>query len=445
MIGRSKNSWQAIYHQRLTDAESAVRAIRSGDRVWVHQGNATPEPLLDALVDRAVELRNVELLHMLTLGKAAYTRPEYAGNFRHNGLFLGGNVRDAAAAGRADYTPVSLSEIESLFESGDLPIDVALVQVSPPDAYGNVTLGTGIDCTMTAVERAGTVVAEVNHNMPRTLGDTVLHVSRFAAIVETSRPLLELPPAPSSDVTERIARNVASLVPDGATLQIGIGGIGNRILAALGGHRNLGIHSELCPDGLLPLIHSGAVNGSRKTLHRGKVVAGFVLGSRPLFDFIDGNPLFEFRRTSYVNDPFVIAQNQNMHAINCAIQVDLSGQVCADSMGARPYSGVGGQADFVRGAARSKGGKAIIALPSTAKHGTISRIVPALDPGAGVVTTRSDVQYVVTEHGIAYLRGRTLRQRAEALIAIADPKFRDWLHESMERAGALPMTPALVA
>ena len=410
-------------------AERAVEVVRSGDRVWVHPGNSTPEPLLDALVQRASELRNVELLHMLTLGKAAYTRAEYAGSFRHNGLFLGGNVRDAVAAGRADYTPVALSEIESLFTSGDLPIDVALVQVSPPDRYGYVSLGTGVDCTMTAATAARRVVAEVNRNMPRALGDTFLHVSRICAMVETSRPLLELPPASSSAVTERIARHVASLVPDGATLQIGIGGIGNEVLAALRGHRDLGIHSELCPDGVVPLIEAGVITGAKKTLHRGKIVAGFVLGSRALFESIDQNPLYEFHRTSYVNDPFVIAQNDSMHAINCAIQVDLSGQVCADSMGARPYSGVGGQPDFVRGAGRSKGGKAIIALPSTAKNGAISRIVPALDPGAGVVTSRSDVQYVVTEHGIAYLRGKTLRQRAEALIAIADPAFRDWLGE----------------
>ncbi|MBZ5584892.1 MAG: 4-hydroxybutyrate CoA-transferase [Acidobacteriia bacterium] len=445
MAGASRISWQTEYNQRLATAEVAVRLVRSGNRIWVHPGNSTPEPLLDALVERASELRNVELLHMLTLGKAAYTHPRYAGSFRHNGLFLGPNTREAVSTGRADYTPVSLYEIETLFTSGDLPVDVAFIQVSPPDSYGYVSLGTGVDCTLTAASHAPRVVAEVNRNMPRTLGDTFLHVSRISAIVETARPLLELPPARSSEVTQRIARNVASLVPDGATLQIGIGGIGNEVLAALRGHRDLGIHTELCPDGIVPLIEAGVINGARKTLHPGKVVAGFVLGSQPLFDLIGGNPLFEFHPTSYVNDPFVIARNDNMHAVNCAIQVDLTGQVCADSMGTRPYSGVGGQPDFVRGAARSKGGKSIIALPSTAKEGAISRIVPVLDQGAGVVTPRSDTQYVVTEYGVAYLRGRTLRQRAEALIAIADPKFRDWLREAAARGNYLEAPSALVA
>jgi acyl-CoA hydrolase len=302
-----------------------------------------------------------------------------------------------------------------------------------------------VDCTLTAALCARRVVAEINSNMPRTPGDTFLEVGQIAAVVETSRPLLELPPARTTAVTQRIARHVASLIPDGATLQIGIGAIGNEVLAELAGRRDLGMHSELCPDGVVSLVRCGALTGARKTLHPGKVVAGFTLGSQPLFDLIRDNPSFEFRRSAYVNDPFVIAQNDNMHAINSAIQVDLTGQVCADSMGLRPYSGVGGQLDFMRGAGRSRGGKAIIALPSTAKGGTVSRIVPVLDPGAGVVTPRSDVQYVVTEHGVAYLKGKTLRQRAAALIAIADPKFRVWLYEAAAGVRSVEAPNALVA
>jgi acyl-CoA hydrolase len=413
--------------------------------VWVHPGNAVPQPLLEALVRRAGSLRDVEIVHLLTLGSAPYVRPEYASSFRHNGLFLGANVRDAAAAGEADYTPVCLSDVERLFTSGEMPIDVAFVQASPPDARGRVSLGVGVDCTLTAALCARRVVAEINSNMPRTPGDTFLEVGQIAAIVETTRPLLELPPARTTAATQRVARHVASLVPDGATLQIGIGAIGNEVLACLADRRDLGIHSELCPDGIVPLIRSGVITGARKTLHPGKVVTGFVLGSQPLFDLIRDNPGFEFRPSRYVNDPFVIAQNDNMHAINSAIQVDLTGQVCADSVGSRPYSGVGGQLDFMRGAGRSRGGKAIIALPSTARGGTVSRIVPVLDPGAGVVTPRSDVQYVVTEHGIAYLRGKTLRQRAAALIAIADPRFRSWLHEAAAGARWVEAPSALVA
>lgn len=439
------NTWQSEYRAKVTTAAEAVTAVRSGDRVWVHQGNFTPEPLLEALARRAPELRGVELLHMLTLGSAPCIRAEFAASFRHNGLFLGGNVREAVAAGFADYTPIALSEIEGLFDSGDLPIDVALIQVTPPDRRGYVSVGPGVDCTLTAAACARRVVAEVNDFVPRALGDTFLHVSQIAAFVETSRPLLELRPSPSTAVTQRIAYHVASLIPDGATLQIGIGGIGNEVLAALRDHRDLAIHSELIPDGVIPLVQAGVINGAKKTLHPGKLIAGFVLGSQPLFDLVDENPIFEFHRTRYVNDPYVIARNDNMHAVNSAIQVDLTGQVCADSMGARPYSGVGGQPDFVRGAGRSRGGKAIIALPSTARNGSVSRIVPFLEPGAGVVTSRADVHYVVTEFGVAYLRGKTLRQRAEALIAIADPKFRDSLYESAAQNRYLEAPKALVA
>ncbi|HKE24068.1 MAG TPA: acetyl-CoA hydrolase/transferase C-terminal domain-containing protein [Bryobacteraceae bacterium] len=416
------------YQQKVTAADRAVDLVRSGDRVWVQQGCGTPITLLEALTRSADRLQNVEICHMLTCGSPSYLKPEYEGHFRHNGLFLGGNVRQAVADGRADYTPVCLSEIERLFDDA-LPIDVAFVQTSPPDGHGYLSLGIGADCTLTAARRASHIIVEMNERMPRALGDTFLHVSQIAAIVPVSRPLLEITPEPPTAEQTCVAEHVASLVPDGSTLQMGIGGIPNAVLALLQTHRDLGIHSEMCPDGVVPLIESGTVNGARKTLHRGKVIAGFVLGSQRLFDYIDNNPVFEFHPSSYVNDPFVIAQNDNMIAINSAIQVDLTGQVCADSIGTRPYSGFGGQLDFMRGAGRSKGGKPVIALPATARDGAISRIVPVLEPGAGVVTPRSDVHYVVTEYGIAYLRGKTLRQRAEALISIAHPRFRDELYD----------------
>ncbi len=415
-------------------AAQALEAVRSGDRVWIQSGCGTPSVLVDALVAQAPRLRDVEIIHMMTLGSARYTRPEYEGHFRHRGLFLGPNVRDAVAAGRADYTPIFLSEIEGLFESGQLPLDVVLMQVSLPDAHGFVTLGTTVDCTMTAVRLARTVIAEVNRQMPRTQGETAIHISHLTAVVESDRPLLELHTEPFNEMHMRVARNVASLIPDGATLQTGIGGISEAVLHCLDDKRNLGIHTEMCPDGVVDLMESGVMNGEGKSLHRGKAVVAFVLGTKRLFDFIHDNPCFEFRPIKYTNDPFVVAQNERMVAINGALQVDLTGQVCADSLGTRPYSGFGGQIDFIRGAARSKGGIPIIALPSTAMHGDVSRIVPVLEPGAGVVTSRGDVHYVVTEHGIAYLHGKTLRERARALIAIADPRFQQELEDFAVRA-----------
>jgi len=432
------------YRQKVTSAERAVELVHSGDRVYIHQGCAAPQVLIQALVGRAAELHNVEILHMLTLGNADYTRPEYAGHFRQNSLFMGCNVREAIAAGRADYTPICLSEIEGLFCSGELPLDVVFMQASPPDADGFVSLGTGVDTMLTAVSCARFVVAEINTRMPRTRGESLVHVSRLAAVVETCRPLLEFPSAPATPIQHRIAQNVASLVPDGATLQTGIGAIPDAVWACLADRRDLGMHSELVSDGILEPIRAGVLTGARKTLHPGKIVAGFVLGSQKLFDFVNENPLFEFRPTAYVNDPFVIAQNDRMMAINSALQVDLTGQVCSDSLGPTPYSGFGGQLDFMRGAGHSRGGKAIIAMASTAKGGTISRIAPVLDPGAGVVTTRADVHYVVTEHGIAYLRGKTFRQRAQALIAVAEPRFRGELEDAARRLHYLEPRAELV-
>jgi 4-hydroxybutyrate CoA-transferase len=439
MIGRNQLA------RKVMTADDAVRVVESGNRVWFEEGCGTPTPLIDALVRRGPELYNVELTHMLTFGEAVYTRPEYEGHFRHNGLFLGANVRQAIQEGRADYTPIFLSEIEDLFRTGQLPIDVAFIQTSPPDEHGFLSLGTSVDCTLTAAQCARHVIAEVNRQMPRTLGDCFLHISKVDSVVETDRPLLELPVEQPTPMQDRIAAQVASLIPDGAVIQTGIGGIPDAVLPYLRDRKAIGVHSELCSEGVIDLCEAGVLTGERKNIHRGKIVVAFVLGTRRLFTYMHENPLFEMHPTSYTNDPFIIAQHDRMIAINSAIQVDLTGQVCADSIGIKPYSGFGGQVDFIRGAARSKGGKPIIALPSTAKSGAISRIVPMLDPGAGVVTSRADVHYVITEHGIAYLHGKNLRQRAEALISIAHPAFQDELLSFAERAGYLKSTGVLVA
>ncbi len=427
-------NWREEYESKCVDAAQALNAVRSGDRVWIQSGVGTPSVLVNAMVARASQLRDVEIVHMMTLGSANYTNPECAGHFRHRGMFLGANTREAVAAGRADYTPIFLSEIEDLFLTGALPLDVVLMQVSPPDAQGFVSLGTTVDCTLTAARCAPVIIAEVNERMPRTHGDTSLHVSHISSFVETDRPLLELCREPVTELHLRVARNVASLIPDGATLQTGIGGISDAVLSCLGDKSDLGIHTEMGSEGIIDLMESGVLNGERKSLHRGKVVLSFVLGTRRLFDFIHENASFEFRSISYTNDPFVVAQNDRMVAINSALQVDMTGQVCADSLGTKPYSGFGGQLDFMRGAARSKGGVPIIALPSTAMGGAVSRIVPVLEPGAGVVTSRADVHYVVTEHGIAYLHGKTLRERAQSLIAIADPRFQAELEDFAVRS-----------
>jgi acyl-CoA hydrolase len=430
---------------RIMPADVALAAVRSGQRVYIHNGCAEPVDLVKALTRRGPELQDVEVLHMATMGIADYILPEYEGHFRHNALFIGGNVRKAVQAGRADYTPVFLSEIESLFTSGALPIDVCLLQCSPPDPYGYMSLGPSIDASLTAAQCATHVIVEINDQCPRTLGDTFLHVSRVDAFVETSHPLSAYPRLPATELHRAIGRHVAALIPDGATIQTGIGGIPEAVLGLLNDRKDLGIHSEMVPDSAIELIQAGVITGERKTLHPRKVISGFVLGSKPLFDFIHNNPMFEFHRTAYCNDPFLIAQNDRMVAINSAIEVDLTGQVCSDSMGASPYSGIGGQVDFLRGAARSKGGIPIITLPSTAKDGAVSRIVPTLRPGAGVVTSRGDVHYVITEHGTAYLHGKTIRQRVEAMIEVAAPKFRSELEEYAKESGLLGARRELVA
>jgi acetyl-CoA hydrolase len=426
--------WAETYRSRVTTAEAAVRAVGSGDHVWIHAGCNNPEELIRALVARAGELRDVTVSHLLTFGCADYVDPRYAGSFRHRGLFIGSNVREAVNEGRADFVPVFLSEVPRLIRSGALPVDVALVHISPPDEHGFCSYGVGVECTKAAAERARAVVALVNRQMPRSLGDAFIHVSRLTHVVEVDRPVLELPQATEiGPVARAIGQNVASLIEDGSTLQMGIGEIPDAVLLFLKGKRDLGIHTEMFSDGVVELFESGVITGEAKTLHKGKLIASFVLGSRKTFSFLDNNPFVEFHPSDYVNDPFVISENDRMVAINSALAVDLTGQVCADSIGTKVYSGFGGQLDFVRGAARSKGGKPIIALPSTAKGGRVSRIVDVLVEGSGVVTTRADVHYVVTEHGIASLFGKSLRERAAELIAVAHPDFRGDLRAAARR------------
>lgn len=412
--------------ERLT-APEAVQLIQSDQRVYIGGGSGVPTPLLQALLDRAPELRNVELVHLLTAGDAPTAAPEYQESFRHNVVFVGANVRRAVNEGRADFTPVFLSDVPRLFASGTLPLDVALIQVSPPDDHGFCSLGVEVGCTLPAARAARTVIAEMNAQMPRTLGDSFIHISHITAFVESDRPLGETPQTAPDAIASEIGAHIAELIPNGATLQLGIGGIPNAVLERLRDKRHLGLHTELFSDGVIDLVEQGVIDGEAKDIHQGKIVAGFVLGTRRLFDWIDNNAMVELHPTDYINDPFTIARHRRMVAINSALQVDLSGQVCADSIGSRLYSGVGGQVDFIRGAARAPEGKPIIALPSTARGGTISRIAPSLDLGAGVVTSRYDVHYVVTEYGVAELYGRTLAQRARALIAIAHPQFRPML------------------
>jgi 4-hydroxybutyrate CoA-transferase len=412
--------------QWLTAAQ-AVKWIQSGQRVYLHQGCAEPEPLVEAMTDRAGELRDVEVVHLATMGRARYAEAEYRQSFRHNALFIGANVRRAVQQRRGDVIPVFLGEIEEMFLHGSMPLDVALLQVTPPDRNGFVSLGPSVDISLTAAKMAKYVAAVTNPRMPRTHGDTFLHVSEIDVFVEGDFPLAELEVREPLPEHEAIARHVAGLIPDGATLQLGIGQIPDAILKLLGNHRYLGVHSEMFSDGIIPLLENGVIDNSRKAINPNKVVAGFVLGSKKLLDFIDENSIFEFRQSRYTNDPFQIARNPRVCAVNAAIEVDLSGQVCADSLGEMPFSGIGGQVDFIRGAARSEGGMPFVCLPSTAKDGKVSRIVSRLKPGAGVVTSRGDVHWVVTEFGAVNLHGKNMRERARLMISIAHPNFREGL------------------
>lgn len=411
---------------KYVTAAEAVAIIKSGHRVFIHTAAAAPQQLIKAMTARARELRSVEVVHLHTEGEAPYIKPEYAQSFHANCLFIGPNARAAVASGEADYIPVFLSEVPALFYKNILPLNVALIQVSPPDRHGFCSLGVSVDVSRAAVHVAHQVVAQINHHMPRTHGDGLIHISKIDYAVEVSDPLPELGAHQLTEVEIAIGQNCADLIDDGATLQTGIGAIPTATLAALGQHKDLGLHTEMFSDGVIDLVEKGVLTGEQKRIHPGKMVSSFVMGSRRLYEFIDDNPTIALLDVAYVNDTAVIRRNPRVTAINSAIEVDLTGQVCADSIGATLYSGVGGQMDFIRGASLSEGGKPIIALPSRTSKGE-SRIVPMLKPGAGVVTTRAHVQYVVTEHGVANLYGRNLRQRAKDLIGIAHPDDRERL------------------
>lgn len=420
-------TWNHIYESRIVNPQEAVRNIQSGQRIFLTGNCSVPQRVLSALVDFAPHLENIEICQALTVGPADYVDPAMEGHLRVNTMFISANIREAVHAGRADFTPVLLSEFPLLFKQGVLPIDVALIHVSPPDEHGFCSLGIEVGLTKSAANSATMIIAEVNQQMPRTLGDSFIHVSRLDYVVPVNYPLPELPMGSegSSEVIVNIASHIAELIPDEATMQLGIGAIPDAVLKFLYEKKDLGIHTELFSDGIIDLVEAGVLTNANKTLHPGKIIAGFLLGTSRLYNWVDDNPLIELHPTEYVNDPFVIAQNDRMVAINSAIEVDLTGQVCADSIGSKLYSGVGGQLDFIYGASRSKGGVPIIALPSTAKN--FSRIVATLKKGAGVVTSRNHVRYVVTEYGVADLYGKTIRQRAQSLISIAHPDFREEL------------------
>jgi acyl-CoA hydrolase len=419
-----QQDWQVRYAAKLARPEEAVRLIPARKRILIGSGAAEPSSLVEAMVAHGNHLEGNEVVHLMTLGSAPYVQPGLEGRFRHMAFFIGANVRQAVQEGRADFMPVFLSEIPQLITSGRVHIDVALIQVSPPDRLGFVSLGVSVDIVRAAVDTADLILAEVNPNMPRTLGDSFLHVNRIAQLVPVDVPLPERVPEPLDDVCREIGRNVASLIPDGATLQMGIGKIPDATLAALTDRRDLGIHTEMLSDGVMHLTEAGIINGRRKTFLPGKIVTSFIMGTRRLYEWVHDNPQIEMRPSGFTNDPFQIARNDQMVAINSALAVDLTGQVAADTVRGRFFSGIGGQVDFIRGAARSHGGRPIIALPATARAGTVSRIQPIFEEGAGVVTSRGDIHYVVTEYGIADLWGRNIRQRTEALIGIAHPDFR---------------------
>ena len=424
--------WKQIYQSHQSSAEEAIQVIRSGNRIFLTGNCSVPKTLLNALVEYAPALENVEICQALTVAGSEYVTPELQGHLRVNSLFISGNVRGAINEGRADFTPVLLSELPLLFKRGILPLDVALVHLSPPDEHGYCTFGIESGLTHTAAKSAKVIIAEINQQMPRMLGDTYIHVSEIDYIVPVDYPLAELAMGQegSSQIVEQIAGHIAERIPDGSTMQLGIGAIPDAVLHFLKHKKDLGVHSELISDGIIPLIEAGVITGKQKTLHPGKITAGFVLGTHKLYEWVNNNPMVELQRTEYVNNPFIIAKNARMVAINSAIEVDLTGQVCADSIGPRFYSGVGGQMDFIYGASLSEGGLPVIALPSTTTlgNGTIlSRIVSILKPGAGVVTSRNHVHYVATEYGMVDLYGKSIRERSKLLISIAHPAFRDEL------------------
>ncbi len=419
--------WNKTFESRIVTPEEAVRVIKSGMRIFLTGNCSVPQKILAALVEYAPELENVEICQALTIGPADYVAPEMEGHLRVNTMFISANIRKAVQDGRADFTPVLLSEFPLLFKRNLLPIDVALIHVSPPDEHGFCSLGIEVGLTKSPAESAKIIIAEVNQKMPRTLGDSFIHVSKLNYVipVDYELPELAMRDEGGSEIIEKIAGFIADLIPDYATMQMGIGAIPDAVLKYLYEKRDLGIHTELFSDGVIDLVEAGVLTNARKTLHPGKIIAGFIIGTNRLYRWVDDNPLIELHPTEYINDPYVIAQNERMVAVNSAIEVDLTGQVCADSIGPKFYSGVGGQLDFIYGASRSRGGVPIIALPSKAKN--FSRVVSMLKQGAGVVTSRNHVRFVVTEYGVADLYGKTIRQRAQALISIAHPEYREQL------------------
>ncbi len=426
-------NWQDRYKDSIMTATAALKRVRGGDRVYIGTGCAEPQTLVNALTARAGQLADVEVVHLLTFGEAPYAHKRLQDNFRVNSFFIADNVREVIQEGYGDYTPIFLWDIPRLFKSGQLPLDVALIQVSPPDENGMCSFGVAVDIVKSAAENSSLVIAEINPQMPRVYGDASLDIYDIDILVPVDSPLLEVQPAPTTETTRRIGENVAALVDDGSTVELGIGSIPHSILEFMKDKKDLGIHTEMLTDDIIELVESGTITGAFKTLDRGKIVASFCMGTKKLFDYIDNNPTFAFHPTEYVNDPYIIGQQHKMVAINVALEVDLTGQVCADSLGTKFFSGIGGQVDFNRGAARSHGGRAIIALPSTAGDGELSRIVSQLTPGAGVVTSRGDVHYLVTEFGVAYLHGKSVQERALALISIAHPDFRErLLREAIE-------------
>ncbi len=446
-------NWQSTYANMIVTAAQALSNVSAGQRVFIGTGCAEPQELVSALTARAGDLPDTEIVHLLTHGSAPYATRELSQTFRVNSFFIADNVRDLIQEGLGDYTPIFLSDIPHLFSSGQLPIDVALIQCTPPDERGMCSLGISVDIVKSAAENAAMVIAQVNPRMPRTHGDSSLHVTDFDYLVPVDVPLLEVSELPPTDVTRRIGEHIASLIEDGSTLELGIGRIPQAVLEFLKSKKDLGIHTEMFTDAIIDMIESGVITNQRKSLERGKISASFCLGTEKLYNYINDNPLFSMHPTEYINDPFIISQQNKMVAINVALEVDLTGQICADSLGSKFFSGIGGQVDFNRGAARSNGGRAIIALPSTAQDGKVSRIACRLTPGAGVVTTRGDVHYVVTEYGVAYLHGKSVQERALALISIAHPDYRAQLlkeaiaakyvrSEHAEIAGKINVGPA---
>ncbi|MCX6174205.1 MAG: 4-hydroxybutyrate CoA-transferase [Ignavibacteriales bacterium] len=435
-VGLTTNApWVKKYNSRLVTADEAVKIIKSNDKIIVQPGCAAPLELINAMVRRKDELSNVEIYHILVVGDIPYTKPGMEKHFKHKAFFIGANSRTAVNEGRAEYIPIFLSEVTMLFKRGVIQADVAMIHVSPPDEHGFCSYGIDVGNIKTPAEKAKCVIAQVNKHMPRSLGNSFIHVNKIDFIVAIDEPLKELPqvdPDATPEVLkiyDQIGKNVAEMIEDGSTLQMGIGAIPDAVLKYLHNKNDLGVHTEMFSDGLIDLVEEGVVNGEKKTLHPGKIIAGFVLGTKRSYNFIDNNPVFEFHPQEYVNDPFLISKNNKMVAINSAIEIDLTGQVCADSIGTKFFSGIGGQVDFVRGAAHSEGGKPIIALPSATKDLKFSKIVPILKPGAGVVTSRGDVHYVVTEYGVAYLFGKSIQERVRALIEISHPDFRQGLTE----------------